>query len=117
MNSFKKCREMSGYTQKQVALTLKISVQAVSFWETGERMPSYATLLRLADLYGSTTDELSGREVQRSENMLSEDEKRLIDNYRSLNQQGRELVKQTVYTFVASEIYKNRNDVSRVENA
>ena len=61
MNNFKKCRELTGMTQKEAAIILKVSVQAVSFWETGDRMPSYENLLQMADLYNVTTDELLGR--------------------------------------------------------
>lgn len=61
MNSFKVCREKAGMTQKEVALDLGISVQAVSYWETGDRMPSYEYLFRLADLYAVSLDVLLGR--------------------------------------------------------
>ncbi len=61
MNTFKRIRELRGLTQKEVAICLKVSVQSVSYWETGERMPSYEKLLQMAELYHVTTDELLGR--------------------------------------------------------
>lgn len=118
MNHFKRCREMSGYTQKQVAISLKISVQAVSYWESGERKPSYETLLRLADLYRVSTDELLGRvPVSETEDHLTAEERYLVENYRQLNRQGREFIRQTVLTAVSAEIYKNTGDLSSVETA
>lgn len=61
MNNFKKYRELQGLTQKEVAILLKVSVQAVSYWENGTRMPSYENLVQMADIYHVTTDELLGR--------------------------------------------------------
>ena len=60
-NSIKTCREKAGLTQKQVALTLKISVQAVSYWENGDRIPSLENAVMLADLYKCSLDALLGR--------------------------------------------------------
>lgn len=58
---FKACREACGMTQKEVAIALSVSVQAVSYWETGERVPSPEKLIQLADLYRVTIDALFGR--------------------------------------------------------
>ena len=90
MNSFKVCRERRGMTQKEVAIELKMSIQAISYWETGERMPSYDKLLLLADLYETTTDELLGRIAPASKAAspsisLSSEEKRMILDFRRLS--------------------------------
>lgn len=60
-NSYKDCRETAGFTQKEVALSLKVSVQTVSFWENGERRPSLDKAIMLADLLDCSLDELVGR--------------------------------------------------------
>lgn len=94
MNSFRRCRENCGLTQKQVAVDLGISVQAVSYWETGERKPSYESLFQLADLYGVSLDDLLGRNKEqntRTENgciqvFVSAHEASLIRSYRLQNQ-------------------------------
>ena len=89
MNSFKLCREKRGLTQKEVAIELKISIQAISYWETGERMPSYEKLFQLADLYHATTDELLGRAAPvisgESTFSFSNGEMQLIIDYRRLS--------------------------------
>lgn len=92
MNNFGACRMASGKTQKEVAIALKVSIQAVSYWETGERMPTYEKLIQLADLYGVSTDCLLGRVMPPSIATLhgdvdsnlseSEEEKALITAYR-----------------------------------
>ena len=52
--------------EKQVALLVGVTKSAVSSWELDMRQPSYAALIRLADLYRVSTDYLLGREDQRS---------------------------------------------------
>ena len=61
MFKFKDCRERAGFTQKEVALTLGVSVQAISYWETGCRLPNLETLVKLCDLYKCSADSLLGR--------------------------------------------------------
>lgn len=61
MFRFKECREAAGLTQKAAALSLKVSVQSISNWENGIRSPGLEQLVRIAELYGVTTDYLLGR--------------------------------------------------------
>lgn len=107
MNSFKVCRERRGLTQKEVAIELKMSIQAISYWETGERMPSYDKLLLLADLYDTTTDELLGRSAPISKSAtpsvsLSGDEKRMILDYRRLSTENKNAILKNI-RFLLSE--------------
>lgn len=62
MFRFKECREKAGLTQKEAALSLKVSVQSISNWETGIRSPGLEQLVKIAELYSVTTDYLLGRE-------------------------------------------------------
>ncbi len=50
-----------GYSQKQVADTIKASPSIISGYETGERTPSTDVILKLADLYKCSTDYLLGK--------------------------------------------------------
>lgn len=59
---FKECRIAAGLTQKEVASALQISVQAVSYWESGSRKPSHDNCLSLASLYNVSIDYLLGRD-------------------------------------------------------
>lgn len=61
MNRLNECCEKAEYTQNEVSFDLKISVQAVSYWETSKRMPTYDELLQLADLYSVSLDVLLGK--------------------------------------------------------
>lgn len=54
------CRTNRGYTQKQIAEVLGISRAAYAHYETGARDIPTDLLIKLADFYGCTTDELVG---------------------------------------------------------
>ena len=56
----KHLRHGTGLTQVQVAERLHISKAVMSSYETGIRLPSYDVLIKLARLYGVTTDYLLG---------------------------------------------------------
>ena len=47
--------------QDQVARLINVDKSSISLYETGMRQPSYATLVRLADVFNVTTDYLLGR--------------------------------------------------------
>lgn len=56
--TLKEARIRAGKTVLNVANALEISPQAVYHWESGDTMPTPANLVRLAELYGCTVDEL-----------------------------------------------------------
>lgn len=55
---FKKTREQSGLTQKQVADALGVTQSAVSLWETGQSLPRAEMLIKIAKLYGCSISDL-----------------------------------------------------------
>ena len=55
-------RRKNNMTQEELAELLSISSQAVSRLETDAAMPDISFLVPLANLFGTTTDELLGRE-------------------------------------------------------
>lgn len=61
----KKLRLDNCLRQEQVARLARVERSTVSLWENGLRQPSYQTLVRLADVYGVTTDFLLGRDTNR----------------------------------------------------
>ena len=54
-------REDSDWTQKELAAMLGMSQTGYSKYETGENDIPTSILLKLADIYGTTTDYLLGR--------------------------------------------------------
>ena len=57
----RKLRMENHLRQDQVARLVGVERSSVSLWEVNLRQPSYTTLVRLANLYGVTTDYLLGR--------------------------------------------------------
>ena len=52
-------------TQQQLATQLGITKSMISAYETSTRYPSYEILIKLASLFGTTTDYLLGLENKR----------------------------------------------------
>jgi len=66
--------------QDQVSRLVGVERSTVSSWENDLRQPSYGVLVRLADVYGVTTDYLLGRSDNRALDLsgLTEDEAAVI---------------------------------------
>ena len=56
----KELRKQQGLTQVQVAERLGLSKAVISSYEVASRHPSYDILIKMAALYGVTTDYLLG---------------------------------------------------------
>jgi len=61
MNNFKRLRVSAGYSQRKLAEILFVNQTAVSQWERGVTTPSSNILLRMCEIYGTSTDYLLGR--------------------------------------------------------
>lgn len=96
MIMLKMLREKHNLSQKEVALVISKSPQAYSLYEQGKREPDIATLMKLADYYKITVDELlnhvpvKGEDKACSTNTDPEsrlllEEQQLIHRYRQLN--------------------------------
>ena len=59
--NLKPYRDRKGVTQAEIANFLGVTPKAVNFYELGEREPNLKNLVRLADYFGVSTDELLGR--------------------------------------------------------
>jgi transcriptional regulator with XRE-family HTH domain len=57
------CRAKLGITQERVASEVGIGQDALSQYERGERTPTFANVIRLADYYHVSTDYLVGRDT------------------------------------------------------
>ena len=61
----KSMRVNRNLTQKQLAEQLGVAKSVVSYYESGDRFPSYDVLVRLARIFHVTTDYLLGIEHNR----------------------------------------------------
>ena len=56
-------REQKGYSQAQIAESLGTTRQTISNWENDKTILDSASLIRLADFYQISLDELCGRKT------------------------------------------------------
>ena len=54
-------RKSNKLRQQQVAMKLRVHQSNVSDWENGKSRPEYENLIKLADLFDVSLDELLGR--------------------------------------------------------
>jgi len=57
----KELRTTRKLTQNRLAELLNVKPRVYSRWETGDAVPHFDTIVRLADLLGVTLDEMAGR--------------------------------------------------------
>lgn len=60
--AFKKAREDAGKTIAETASAVGVTRQAVHGWERGEYKPSADMLVKLAEFYGCSVDDLLRKE-------------------------------------------------------
>lgn len=65
--NIKKYRLSKGITQEELAQKLFVTPQAVSKWETGTALPDVENLIKLADIFSVSADNLLGRDSQPSD--------------------------------------------------
>lgn len=58
MEAIRRLREANGYSQLEFAMALGVTQGAVSHWETGRRKPDIDDLVRIAQLFHCTIDDL-----------------------------------------------------------
>ena len=59
-------REQRNLSQEQLARATEMSQAAISYWESGKRIPNVQACVKLADFYGISVDELIGHEVKKN---------------------------------------------------
>ena len=59
----KQLRIAAGYSQYSFAEAIGVSQSAVASWESGVRLPKFATLKKLADFFNISVDCLMGRQT------------------------------------------------------
>ena len=87
-NVLKNLRENQELSQRELAEILGVSQQTVASWEVSRTEPNHDILQKIADLFNVSTDYLLGREVAGAS--ISEEEKRLLSDYQSLNAEGKQ---------------------------
>ena len=90
-------RQSRELNQVQFAQKMGVTKQSVSNWENDNIMPSVDMLERIADYFKVSTDYLLGLTDEPEPPMhISKEEKALVETYRSLSREQRELISQTI---------------------
>lgn len=63
MNNIKRLRKEHGLSQSELADQLGVRPPSVWKLERGLQNPAYSTLVKLADIFGCTMDEVMGRQI------------------------------------------------------
>ena len=73
-------RKKNGWSQEDLAEMLDVSRQSVSKWEGAQSVPDLQKILKMAELFGVSTDYLLKDEIETAENVSSIVEDRSADN-------------------------------------
>lgn len=109
-NIVKEKRSARDLSQRQLGDLVGVTQQAVGRWETGQAFPDTAILLRLADLFDLSVDQLLGRapkpapiEIEISPQQYSNDEQALIEKYRRMKDHEKDTMHKVADTIAPDE--------------
>ena len=61
MNKIQEYRKRQKWTQEELTKRIGVERSAVAKWESGKSLPQAAHLVKLAEIFGCSVDELLGR--------------------------------------------------------
>ena len=98
VRNLRKLRLAKGVSQQQLAAAIGTTQQSINKYENHSTEPDIQTLIRLADYFGTSVDELVGHYTPPSEEeihdlILTRDEIFLIQNRRRLSRSERESIR------------------------
>lgn len=99
-------RQKKGLTQKDVADAIGTTANQISRLENGERKLAPEWLERLSKVLNCTKAELLGEEPAET---LTPEEKIVLENFRTLSQDKKDVIKTTIFTF--AESVKRKDEV------
>lgn len=83
-------REEKGLTQKELAALIGNVQRNISNWENGSHEPDCESIVKLADVFGVSLDELFGRDTAAVPSGLDEERERLIRTVLALRREQQE---------------------------
>jgi transcriptional regulator with XRE-family HTH domain len=106
-------REQQGYSMNALAKKAGIAYATLNAIERSTKSPSIDTISLLSEALNIPISYLLG---EKQESAFTAQEKKLVDDFRSLNQQGRDYVLQTMAMAVRIYLSRQSDSVSNVEN-
>lgn len=104
--------KQQGVSDKDLCILLERNQSYISDWKSGKSKPKVEDIIRIADRFGVDINILLGYPVDNAG--LNKYEQQLLDDFRSLSDQGKEYILQTMDLAVSR--YKKDNSVSKLEN-
>ncbi len=108
----KELRLEMGYTQTELASKAHLATSCIAMFETNKREPTANSLIALANAFNVSTDYLLGLEddfgtrtastAAPTGDVLSSEERKLIEQYRQLNTSGKHLIDETLKTLLTT---------------
>ena len=97
--TLKYLRAKRNITQQELANALNVSKGAVAMWETEKRSPDNETLIKIATYFNVSIDYLLGNNIEIeysvTKDELTEQEKTLLETFRSTTEFGRHRIIQS----------------------
>lgn len=109
----KELRLGKNLTLEQLGLVFHVTKQAISRWETGDRIPSLEMVYMLSEYFNVSTDYLLGKSDYKTTNNiiksdiqqnLSSNESELLEEFRTLDKYEQNIIKGKI-----SEMIYNKN--------
>lgn len=96
MIQLREIRKSKKLTMKELGAKVGVSESAISQYETGKREADYATLVKLADIFNCTVDDILGRELEKPS--IEQDTR-----YAELSDENKEFIDQMIDKLLASQ--------------
>lgn len=94
-------------SQRKLAEKIGVSSALMSYYMKGEKSPTMSTIIKIADFFNISMDELVGRKITNSDTgLLLDEEKKLIQSFRKLNNLGQQEVIKRIEELNCMEKYK-----------
>lgn len=106
----KELRKERKMTQAELAKIMNVSQEAISCWERGKRDPSCEDLKKLADIFNVTLDYLLSRNKEFHCSNLSNEQKKLLNEFNGLDKPHQQIILSTISAFLtqqAAKIFEN----------
>lgn len=106
-DNIKRIREQYQLTQEDLGKIAGVSNKAVWTWENGTAVPRMGAIQRIADRFGIPKSVIIDCDLDKV--MIRPAERRLIDLYQELNEEGQEKLHDYARDLIASGQYKKHN--------
>lgn len=112
-------RKINKLTQKQLSSQLGLTPKMVSFYECNERIPPIDIIIKLSEIFSVSTDYLLGLSSEQSipnvKNNLSSEEKTILDLYRSLDKDYKDIILGELKKWVKLQKLEHKNKTTKKE--